>query len=124
MEGTVRGGCEGECQLYVGQLLNMKIGDGLLYRLPKGEEDDELDTDELEAGAVRGKRPFQLDVELNEAVHGDCDGNTLKHESPDMRKRGIVRRLAVATVGLRSDRNDGEEDADEAVLEDAIPCDL
>jgi len=92
--------------------------------LPKGEEDDELDADELEAGAVRSKRVFQLDVELNEAVHGDGDGDTLKDESPDVRKCRIVRRLTVATVGLRSDGDDGEEDADEAVLEDAIPSNL
>ena len=45
-----------------------------------------------------------------------------------MRKRRIERVLAVAVSRLRNDGDDGEEDADEAVLEDAYPdglfCDI
>lgn len=42
--------------------------------LPEGEEDDEFDGDDFEEGSVFGEIAAELDVELDQADHGD--GNT------------------------------------------------
>ena len=46
-------------------------------RLPKREEDDQLDGQNLQKGSVRGelRRVSQLNVKLDQAVHGNRYGN-------------------------------------------------
>jgi hypothetical protein len=42
------------------------------YILPKREENDELDAEDLEERLVLDQVILELEIELNEAVHGDC----------------------------------------------------
>lgn len=43
--------------------------------MPKGEKDNEFDSEDFDEGAMVGDgwRGAQLDVELDEAEHGDAD---------------------------------------------------
>jgi hypothetical protein len=61
---------------------------------------------------------FDLVVKLNEAVHGDGDGDGFEDHDPDVREGRVERFQTVEVRGLGDDGYDGEEDADEAVLED------
>ena len=54
--------------------------------MPEREKDDELDAEDLEKGSMLMKVTFKLDVELDEAVHGDCDGRRFEGQYPDMGK--------------------------------------
>jgi len=47
--------------------------------LPEGEEDDEFDGEDFEEGVVRGEVVADLDVELDQEVHGDCYGCGVDH---------------------------------------------
>ena len=89
--------------------------------LPKGQEDDELDGDELEDGLMLGDVGGDLEVKGQEAVHGDGDADGGEERDPDVREGGVFGFEAVAVEGLGDDGDEGEEDADEAVLEDAGP---
>lgn len=61
---------------------------------------------------------------MNEAEHGNGDGESFESLDPDMRKCWTVRLCTIPTCGLRDDGHDGEEDADKAVLEDGEIDDL
>jgi len=61
---------------------------------------------------------FQLEVELDKAVHGYGHGRAFEDENPDMRELRVERGFTVPVLGLREEGDEGEEDADEAVLED------
>lgn len=67
---------------------------------------------------------LQLDVVLDDAEHGYCYRGAVKHGNPDMSKRWTQRVDAVVIRSLGNDGNEGHEDVDEAVLEDAHPDDL
>ena len=67
---------------------------------------------------------LELDVELDEAEHGDGDGNRLEDLHPYVCKSWGQTVLAVDVPYLRDDGDDGEENANEAVLKDADPDDL
>ena len=41
--------------------------------MPEGEEDDEFDGEDFHEGSVFGDVVPDLDVELDETVHGDAD---------------------------------------------------
>ena len=62
-----------------------------------------------------------LNVELNEAVHGDGDGGGFDDHDPDVGEGRVEGFEAVAVEGLGDDGDDGHEDADKAVLEDCDP---
>ena len=94
------------------------------YRLPEYEENHKLDTQYLQKRLVRGQLRLQLHIKLNNAEHGDGHCQGIKCLSPDVSESRAIRRLAVYAPCLSSDRDDGEEDADEAVLEDTDPNDL
>lgn len=47
------------------------LGGGPTYRLPEGQEDDQLDGEDLQEGLILANVVFNLDVELDQAVHGD-----------------------------------------------------
>ena len=67
---------------------------------------------------------LQLDVELNQAEHSDRDRRALKACDPDMCESRAKTVLAIPVKNLGDHRDYREEDADEAVLEDAYPDDL
>ena len=50
-------------------------------RLPEGEEDDELDAENLEERPMVGQVRAQLNIELDEAVHRHCDSSGFEHQS-------------------------------------------
>ena len=62
---------------------------------------------------------FQLDVELDKAIHGERDAKTFNYHDPNVGEGGIQGFEAVATNSLGDDSNDGHEDTDKAVLEDS-----
>lgn len=64
---------------------------------------------------------LDLDVELDEAVHGDRDGYGLEYHNPNMGESGVERFEAVSVNGLSDDCDEGEEDANETVLKYAHP---
>jgi hypothetical protein len=57
--------------------------------LPEGEENDELDTANLEEWSVVGKVFLQLEVELNQTVHGDCYRKGIDAHDPNMSPCGM-----------------------------------
>lgn len=67
---------------------------------------------------------FELHVELDQAVHGNGDGQGVDDGDPDVGKDGRVGAFAVALKVLRDDGGDGHGYADEAVLVDADPVDV
>lgn len=70
------------------------------------------------------KISLQLDVELDQAVHGDSDCNRFEKHGPKMGVKWRERVFAQDIVFLGKDRDDREEDADKAVLENGNPDDL
>ena len=94
------------------------------YRLPEGQEDDKLDTQELEEWLVLSQIATKFVVELNQSVHGDRNTSTLESSNPDMGECWVEGVFTVSVCGFCDDRNDCEEYADEAVLEDAKINDL
>ena len=62
---------------------------------------------------------LKLDVELDQAVHcaGDC--GSLEDLNPDVRKRWVIRTFTVPVQSLCDDRDNGEQNSNKAVLEDA-----
>ena len=73
---------------------------------------------------VLGDLALDLNVELDEAVHGDRDGDGVEAQHPNVAKGRAQRGVAVAAEQLGDERHEREEHADEAVLEDADPDDL
>ena len=63
-------------------------------------------------------------VELDQSIHGNRNTTTFKSSDPDMGECWIEGVFAVSICGFCDDRDDCEEDADEAVLEDAEIDDL
>lgn len=96
-------------------------GGGATYILPEGEEDHQFDARELENGLVLSDVVFDLVVELNDAVHGDCDAECVKDRNPNVGKCWIQGRAAVSFRCLCDQGQKGHADVDEAVLEDANP---
>lgn len=103
---------------------HVMIRQKLAYRLPEGEEDDQLDAQHLHKRLVLGQIFLQLDVELDHEEHGYryCQG--LKCEHPDMRKSRVQRSLTISVQRLGNHRDNREEHSNEAVLEDSCPDDL
>jgi hypothetical protein len=52
--------------------------------LPETEENDELNTQDLQERSVLSEVVFELQVELDQHEHGDSDRGTLKDHDPDM----------------------------------------
>ena len=84
--------------------------------LPEGKEYDEFDGCDFQEGPVFGEIFFELDVELDQAVHGDGDAAAFDHHHPDVGEGGVEGFETVTAKGLGDNRDDGHEDADEAVL--------
>ena len=93
-------------------------------RLPEAEEDHKLDCSDLEKRLVLGNISFDLDVELDKTVHGDCDGACFDDNDPYVGESRIEGFEAVAVEDLCGASNHGHKDSDEAVLEDSDPNDL
>lgn len=73
---------------------------------------------------MRCKILFQLYIELNQAVHGNCDGDSLETSHPDIGVPRILGALAVSVLSLGDDCDDCEERTNKAVLEYADPYNL
>jgi hypothetical protein len=67
---------------------------------------------------------LELDIELYDHSHGHRDRKTLENHGPEMRKSRTQGRFTVDVQRLGDDGHDGEEDPNEAVLEDSDPNDL
>lgn len=93
-------------------------------RLPKAEKDHQLNCSDLEKRLVLGNISFDLNVELNETVHGDRDGARFDENDPNVGEGRIEGLEAVSVEDLGRASNNSHEDSDEAVLEDGDPDDL
>ena len=94
------------------------------YSLPKGEENDKFDAQDLEERSMFSQVFFELDVELDETVHRAKHCQSVEHLDPDMRKCRIVGIFAVLIKVLRHNRDNGKDNADQAVLENTEVYDL
>lgn len=61
---------------------------------------------------------------MNEAKHGNGHADRLEDFDPDVGKSRTKAVLAIHAADLGKHGNDGEEDANETILEDADPNDL
>ncbi len=93
-------------------------------RLPETQEDDQLDGGDLQQGLVSADILPDLNVKLDQAIHGDGNCNGFNDHDPDMGKGRAERFETVEVKGFGDDGDDGEEHPDEAILEDADPDDL
>jgi hypothetical protein len=55
--------------------------------LPKTEENDELNAQDLQERSMLSEIVFELQVELDQHEHGDSDRGTLKDHDPNMSER-------------------------------------
>jgi hypothetical protein len=94
------------------------------YILPEREENDELDADDFEERLVLGQVCLELEIELDETVHGDCDRCSFKAQYPNVSKGWAERRLAVTVQKLGEHGHEGKNYADETVLVDTHVYDL
>lgn len=78
------------------------------YSLPEGEENDQLDRQHLQERLVLGQIGLHLNVELDQAEHGDCDRGTFETRDPDVSEGRTQAVLAIAAENLRDDRDDRE----------------
>lgn len=97
-------------------------GDG--NGLPETQEDDKFDGQDFEQRSVLRNIGPNLNVELDNAVHGNGDSNRLNDHDPDVCKDRIQGLETVSTRSLSDDGHDRHEDANEAVLEDTSPDNL
>lgn len=67
---------------------------------------------------------FNLEIELEYAVHCKGDAKAFEYLDPDVCKGRIQGVLAVSSSSLTDEGDEGEEDSDEAVLEYADPYHL
>ena len=67
---------------------------------------------------------LDLNIELNETVHGNRNCGGFHNHYPYMREGRVERLEAVMVESLRDNSNNGHEYADEAVLENTSPDDL
>lgn len=98
--------------------------DGEQHRLPQHKEDDQLDGQDLAEELVLGQGVLQLDVDLDDAHHGNGDGHHVDGADPDVGKGRVVGALAVDAGGLGRHADDARGDACEAVLVDGDPADV
>ena len=92
--------------------------------MPKAEEDDEFDAEDLHERLVLCKIILELNIELDEAVHGYCHGCGFEYHDPDMAESRTERGLAVAVEELCDHGHESEDHANDAVLVDAHVNDL
>lgn len=92
--------------------------------MPEGEEDDEFDGSDFEQGLIPGDVFTDLEVKLDDTVHGDADSAGFEDEGPDVGEGGVEGFETVSAEGLGDDGDNSHRDADETVLEDAHPNDL
>lgn len=76
------------------------------YRLPEREENDQLDRQNLQEWLILADVILDLNVELDQAVHGDGDCNTfneeyLSHVSRIQYKRHTAHTQICENAGLR-----------------------
>lgn len=74
--------------------------------MPEGKEDDEFDGGDLEERLVLAEIVFHLDVELDEAVHGYTDADTLDHHYLEVSAEGTLQLQRVEGVPRRAQRQD------------------
>lgn len=92
-----------------------------IYRLPEGEENHQLDANNLKRRPVLAQLLLELDVKLHQTEHSNSNTGTLKAHDPDVSKSRIQRVLAVSPKDFCYHRDDGERHAHKTVLENARP---
>src|ERR1700760_5040808 len=96
----------------------------MAYILPKGEKDDQFDTADFQEWPVRCKILLQLYVELDEAVHGNGDSDSIKAQYPDVSKKRTQCFFAVASHKSRYECDKCEKNSNQAILKHAYPNNL
>ncbi len=84
--------------------------------MPEGEEDDRLDGEELEDGLVWVDEFAHRHIELDEAVHGHCDGDTDEHCAPNMREPWHPAMQTVIAKVFRAHGNECAKGSNDGVL--------
>lgn len=92
--------------------------------MPEGEENHQLDANDLQRRSVLVQLLLELDIELHQTEHSNGNTGTLKTHDPDVSKSRVQRVLAVSPEDFCYHRDDGERHAHQAVLEDARPHDI
>lgn len=92
--------------------------------LPEGEEDNELDGDNLDEKLLLLEGVLELDVDLDEAEHGNGDGDGIEDDDPDVSKDRAVGAFAVLFKVLGNDSRNGHGDTDKAVVVDTNPVNI
>ena len=85
--------------------------------LPETEKDDQFNGGDFQQRFVLADVVLDLDVELDQAVHRDGDGDCFENHDPYVRECWTERFETIKISSLGYDGHDSEEDADEAVLE-------
>jgi len=99
-------------------------GIGNAYRLPKREENHQLDANDLQRRPVLAQLILELDIKLHQTEHSNSNTDTFKTHDPDVSKSRVQRVLAVPSKDFCYHRDDGEKYAHQTVLEDARPYDI
>lgn len=92
--------------------------------LPERKKDDEFDGKDFEEGAMLLDVVAELDVELNEAIHGDGNSDGFNDHEPDMGEGRVEGGKTVPVKGLSDDGDDCTKDSNEAILENGDPDDV
>lgn len=71
-----------------------------------------------------GERLAELNVELDNAVHRNCDSHRLQDDNPDVGEDGAVGTLAIALKILCNNSRDSHSNTDKAIMVDAYPNDI
>jgi hypothetical protein len=93
----------------------------ITYRLPKGEEDHQLDANNLQRRPVLAQLLFQLNVKLHQAKHSNSNTDAFKDNHPNMRKSRVERVLTIAPKSLCNHGDDSKRHAHNTVLENSRP---
>lgn len=92
--------------------------------MPEAKKDDKLDAQHLQEWSMWCQIILQLYVELYHTVHGDRDRNGLEACHPDVRITRVLGARAVTALRLSHNRDDCEERANKAILENTDPDNL
>ena len=89
--------------------------------LPKSEEDDEFDAEELGDGLEGRELLCAFVVDFDEDVHGDCHRGEVDETDPQESVSGVKAGAGAEYIIVKGDDGDeGEDDADDDVLQGAI----
>lgn len=105
--------------------VNLRDGPALLqngqqHALPEGEEDDRLDHEELEHGAVRAEQLPRGEVKEEQGIQRQTDGDVVDDGDVQVTAGNIEVSIFVFSVGLQDNGDDGHERFDHTELESGL----